>query len=101
MSFNITYNLFCGDVLSVVGGKASESAVLIDCSNFYVVNGIKKKESRIFKIACPDDLVALKVSEFIKNKFDHGEIVSFSGTQPESGFVTVITPYDNFLSGVV
>lgn len=101
MSFNITYELFRGDVLSVVGGKASESAVLIECSNFYVVNGIKKKESRTFKIACPDDLVALKVSEFIKNKFDHGETVSFSGTQPESGFVTVITPYDNFLSGVV
>ena len=51
-----------------------------------------------FKIACPDDLVALKVSEFIKNKFDHGETVSFSGTLPKSGFVTVITPYDNFLS---
>lgn len=101
MSFTITYELSRGDILTVASSEASEPAVLIECSNFYVVSGIKKKESRTFKIACPDDLVALKVSEFIKNKFDHGETVSFLGTQPKSGFVTVITPYDNFLSGVV
>lgn len=90
MSFNINYLLFHGEVLSVAGGKASDPVVLIKCSLF--------DQNMTFKIACPYDLVALNVSEFIKNKFDHGETVSFLGTLPKSGFVTVITPYDNFLS---
>lgn len=94
MSFNINYLLFCGEVLSVAGGKDSEPAVLI-------IDDTKKEQSITFKIPCPDDLVALKVSEIIKNKFDHNEAVSFIGTQPESGFVTVITPYEYFLSWAV
>lgn len=91
MSFNINYLLFFGDILTVASSEASEPAVLI-------IDDTKKEQSITFKIPCPDDLVALKVSEFIKNKFDHGESVSFSGMPPKSGFVTVITPYDNFLS---
>lgn len=98
MSFTVSYELFRGEVLIVASSDASESAVLIKSSNVYDIRGTKKEQSITFKIACPDDLVALKVSEFIKNKFDHGETVSFSGTLPKSGFVTVITPYDNFLS---
>ena len=94
MSFNINYLLFHGDILTVVSSEASESAVLI-------ISGTKKEQSITFKIACPDDLVALKVSEFIKNKFDHGETVSFSGMPLKGGFVTVITPYEHFLSEAV
>lgn len=94
MSFNINYLLFCGDILTVASSEASEPAVLI-------IDDTKKEQSITFKIPCPDDLVALKVSEIIKNKFDHDEVLSFLGMPPKSGFVTVITSYEHFLSEAV
>ena len=100
MSFSLKFDLYRGEVVVVVSNSLSDPAVLVKCSNSF--ENLKDKsvvnQDMTFKIACPDDLVALKVSEFIKNKFDHGESVSFSGMPPKSGFVTVITPYDNFLS---
>ena len=103
MSFNITYELFRGEVLSVVGGKASEPAVLIKCSNTFerLKDGSLFDQNMTFKIPCPDDLTASKVAFCIKNCFASDKSVSFSGSFPVNNFVVVSDSFDTFLSGVV
>ena len=100
MSFNITYNLFRGEVLSVVGGKASEPAVLIKCSNTFerLKDGSLFDQTITFKIPCPDNALALKVAKFIKNRFDSGDSIVFSGTFPRDNFVVVTDSFEHFLS---
>ena len=100
MSFNITYELFRGEVLSVAGGKASEPAVLIKCSNSFerLKDGSLFDQNMTFKIPCVDYDLALKVAKFIKNKFDNGEMVSFSGSFPRDNLVIVTNSFEHFLS---
>ena len=100
MSFTVSYELFRGDVLAVAGGKASEPAVLIKCSNSFerLKDGSLFDQNMTFKIPCPDNLTASKVASCIKNCFDSDKIVSFSGSFPVNNFVVVSDSFDTFLS---
>ena len=100
MSFTVSYELFRGDVLAVAGGKASEPAVLIKCSNSFerLKDGSLFDKNMTFKIPWVDYDFALKISKFIKNKFDNGEMVSFSGSFPRDNLVIVTNSFERFLS---
>lgn len=100
MSFTVSYELFRGDVLAVAGGKASEPAVLIKCSNSFerLKDGSLFDQNMTFKIPCGDYTFALNVANFIKNKFDNGEMVSFSGSFPRDNLVIVTDSFEHFLS---
>ena len=100
MSFSLNYELFRGEVLAVGGGKDSEPAVLIKCSNSFekLKDGSLFEQNMTFKIPCCSYSSALKVSKFIKNRFDNGDSVFFSGTIPKDGFVNVTTSCNSFLS---
>lgn len=99
MSFSLNYELFRGEVLAVGGGKDSESAVLIKCSNSFekLKDGSLFEQNITFKIPCCSYAFALKVAKFISNRFDDGNSVFLSGTIPRDGFVNVTTPCDILL----
>ena len=99
MSFSVSYELFRGEVLAVAGGKSLEPAVLIKCSNTFerLKDGSLFDQTMTFKIPCPDNALALKVAKFIKNRFDSGDSIVFSGTFPRDNLVIVSVP-PNFLS---
>lgn len=99
MSFSVSYELFRGDVLAVAGGKASEPAVLIKCSNTFerLKDGSLFDQNMTFKIPCPDYDFVSTVALFIKNRFDSGDSIVFSGTFPHDNLVIVSVP-PNFLS---
>lgn len=92
MNFTVSYELFRGDVSTVASGEASESVVLIKSSNFYDISGTKKEQSITFKIPCPNDDFASTVALFIKNRFDSGDSIVFSGTFPHDNLVIVSVP---------
>ena len=100
MSFSLNYELFRGEVLAVGGGKDSEPAVLIKCSNSFekLKDGSLFEQNMTFKIPCCSYAFALKVAKFINNRFDDGNSVFFSGTIPSDGFVNVTTPCNIILS---
>ena len=91
MSFSVSYELFCGEVLAVAGGKTSEPAVLIKCSNSFerLKDGSLFDQNMTFKIPCGDYAFARKVANFIKNRFDNGDSIVFSGTFPHDNLVIV------------
>ena len=100
MSFSLNYELFRGEVLAVGGGKDSEPAVLIKCSNSFekLKDGNLFEQNMTFKIPCSSYAFALKVAKFINNRFDDGNSIYFSGTIPKDGFVNVTTSCNNLLS---
>lgn len=100
MSFAVTYELFRGDVFAVAGGNTSEPAVLVKCSNSFerLKDGSLFDQNMTFKIPCVDYTFALKVAKFIKNRFDNGEMVSFSGSFPRDNLVIVTDSFEHFLS---
>jgi hypothetical protein len=99
MSFTVSYELFRGDVSTVASSNYSDSAVLIKCVNTFqkVKDGNLFDQKMTFKIPCPDDDFASTVALFIKNRFDSGDSIVFSGTFPHDNFVLVSVP-SNFLS---
>lgn len=99
MSFSLNYEVFRGEVLAVGGGKDSEPAVLIKCSNSFekLKDGSLFEQNMTFKIPCCSYAFALKVAKFINNRFDDGNSVFFSGTIPKDCFVNVTTSCNSFL----
>ena len=102
MDFSVTYELFRGEVLVTVSSENSDPAVLINCVNTFqkVKDGNFFDQRMTFKIPCPNDDFSSTVALFIKNRFDSGDSIVFSGTFPRDNFVLVSVP-PNFFSEVV
>ena len=101
MSFSVNYELLRGEANVAPSGSLADDSrayVVIYTSNTFEIDGLIKEQPIIFSIPCPDNRTALSVKKSIDKIFSSGKKLVFSGTFAKNNFVTVITPYDNFLS---
>ena len=104
MSFSVSYELLRGEANVAPSGSVSDDSrayVVIYTSNTFEIDGLIKEQPVIFSIPCPDNQAALSVKKSIDKIFSGGKKLVFSGTFAKNNFVTVLTPWDIFLSEAV
>ena len=104
MSFSVNYELLHGDVNVAPSGSVDDDSrayVVIYTSNIFEIDGVTKEQSVVFSIPCPDNQAALSVKNSIDKIFNSGKNLVFSGTFAKNNFVTVLTPWELFLSEAV
>ncbi len=104
MSFSVSYELLRGEANVAPSGSVDDDSrayVVIYTSNTFEIDGAIKEQPVIFSIPCPDNQAALSVKKSIDKIFNSGKKLVFYGTFAKNNFVTVLTPWELFLSEAV